>query len=392
MASAAIEGFVTGFASTLAENVMENKRRARDYFDKQVEFARTTGMENRRRVRQQVDSNLSVARQLESVGVPKEVIMAQVNQDPQGLTNFYEQVEKIRASAGRDLTPEEWKAVYKVAGDFKAPEEDLATFISRTYDPIANAATDPGFSEEPEGTIVSRMMGFNAMDQARARLRETEIADGLTAEQLIQYGDVTPQRVGGNAVVTTNYGALADKVEESELSPSDTDRVRTLIDETAVTVLDRNGIIDNTSPNLATARQELIDEVSAVYPNISSSDVERLVDVYLRSRGLVSPTVEEVPVGSPETAIEAPLDLPMGEGSPEPQMPSETPPTASEEPLAPAIQLNLPTQTELPDTIDTQEGRLTLVRDNGDGTSLYMDENGNEYDLDNAQIKKMFAN
>jgi hypothetical protein len=327
MASAAVEGFVTGFAGTLAQNVIENKQRARDYFDKQVEFARTTGLENRNRVRETVNSNISIARQLEAVGVPKEVIMAQVNQDPAGLSSFYEQAEKIRASTGKDFTSEEWKAIFKVAGDFKAPDEDIATFISRTYDPIANAASEPDFTDDPEGTLISRMMGFNAMDQARSRLGETVIADGMTADQLIRYGDVQPQRVGGNAVVTTNYSAIPNS--GSDLSSTDTDRVRKWIDETAVNILDKNKVIDNTSPNLATARQELIDEVSAIDPSLSPSDIERLVDVYLRSRGLVPTAAAEEPVGEPEGAVEAPVEPPVGDTSPEPTVPSEAPPTAS---------------------------------------------------------------
>ena len=388
--SAAVEGFVTGFASTLAQNVMENKQRARDYFDKQVEFARTTGMENRRRVREQVNTNLSVARQLESVGVPKEVIMAQVNQDPQGLSNFYDQVEKIRSSAGRDLTPDEWKAVYKVAGDFKAPDEDLATFISRTYDPIANAASDPGFSDEPEGTLISRMMGFNAMDQARARLGQTEVADGLTAEQLIQYGDVTPQRVGGNAVVTTNYGALSDTVGEEELSITERNALIKVTEEAVVariSEMESNPEFALTEgQDVTELRDQVVQEISDLYPTAPASFIKQVADMAFERMRYTVDTLppEDEALGSPETPVEAPLDVPVGEGSQETQSPSTEPPTAPTD-NSPITEPNLI-------TIDTAEGRLTLVRDNGDGTSLYMDENGNEYDLDNAQVRKMFAN
>lgn len=368
MASAAVEGFVTGFAGTLAQNVIENKQRARDYFDKQVEFARTKGLENRNRVRETVNTNISIARQLEAVGVPKEVIMAQVNQDPAGLSSFYEQAEKIRASTGKDFTPEEWKAIFKVAGDFKAPDEDIATFISRTYDPIANAASEPDFADDPEGTLVSRMMGFNAMDQARARLGETVIADGLTADELVRYGDVQPQRVGGNAVVTTNYGAIPGREGSSDLSISETSALLKVVDEqvsTAIGMLESAGGLAE-GADLTATRDEVVQEIATLYPQASVADIQRMADNAIRKRRYTVDSGKEpgLPVEEPEGAVEAPVEAPVGETSPEPTMPSEAPPTAS----------------TTPDVITTGDGvQLTLVRDNDDGTSTYMDPDGNEY-------------
>lgn len=52
MASNAVKGFVQGFAGTLAPIILERKKEARDYFNKQVEYARTTGLQNRQRVKQ----------------------------------------------------------------------------------------------------------------------------------------------------------------------------------------------------------------------------------------------------------------------------------------------------------------------------------------------------
>jgi len=98
-------GFVTGFANSLSEGITKRQEKAQDYFDKQVEFARTRGLENRMGVKRAVEQNLSIARQLEAVGVPKDIIMAQINQNPEGLGDFYTQAEKIRAAAP-NLTPE----------------------------------------------------------------------------------------------------------------------------------------------------------------------------------------------------------------------------------------------------------------------------------------------
>lgn len=372
MVSTAIEGFVTGFAGTLAKDVSERKREARDYFNKQVEFARTTGLENRNRVRQTVDASVAVARQLEQVGVPREVIMAQVNQNPQGLSDFYNQAEKIRASAGKELSADEWKAIYKVAGDFKAPDEDIATFIARTYDPIANAASSPEFQDDPEGSLISTMMGFNAMDQARAELARTDIGNGMTADELIRYGDVQPQRIGGTAVVTTNYEALPS---ESSLSISETSQISKLVQEqvmAALTKLESSPEANLTEgADITPLRDAVVAQIADLYPQASVADIKRFADVHIAATGYTVDT-EGAPTGA-DAGIEPPPDVSGGDGSQEPQTPPVEPPMASVS----------------PDVYTTSDGvQLTLVRDNEDGTSTYMDPDGNEYRIATSLVRQ----
>lgn len=370
----ALAGFVTGFAGTLAETILTNKKEARDYFNKQVEYARTTGLQNRNKVKGQVETNLSIAKQLEAVGVPKEVIMAQVNQDPQSLEGFYQQTEEIRAKTGKNLSPDQWRSIYKVAGDFKAPDEDLSTFIARTYDPIANAVQSPDFEDDPEGSLISSMMGFNAMDKARAKLGKTPVAEGLTAEQLIQYGDVAPQRQG-SATVVTDYTQIPKTAKEEgggELSIAETTALYKFADEQvnqSIALLQQEGG-GQQGEDVTGLRDSLVTEIAKIYPQAPPAEIAKYVNQALANRnftvdGTAPPQEEQtVPVTS--------------EDLPPPR------PTQEEAPQA------LTTTLEVPDE-NGQIIKLSLVKDNGDGTSTYRDQTGKDYTLDNDKVRAVNA-
>jgi hypothetical protein len=355
----ALEGFVTGFANTTAPLILERKKEARDFFNKQVEYARTTGLQNRNRVRQEADANLAIARQLEQAGVPRELIMAQINQDPTGLGKFYEAAEKIRASAVRPLTAEEWKAAWKVGGNFKAPDEDLATFIYRTYDPIANATRSPTFSDDPEGNIIASMMGFSAMDEARAELGRTEIAEGLTAEQLIQYGDTQPQRIGGTAVVTQDYDALRDVLPAEDLSISETNTINTIIeDRVNLGTMQMEEWEDAT-----TIYNDTVDYLTNLFPTISPERIASMVEGAITSRGYT--------LGASETPAEGDIEVSPIEGVPVEEAPS------------PALSAPL-TAEEVGLAVDLFG--VESVVDNGDGTST-VTYNGKSYPMNNAELR-----
>lgn len=384
----ALAGFVTGFANVTAANILERKKEARDYFNKQVEYARTTGMENRRKVREAADAALSLANQLKQAGLPEDIIKAQINQDPTGLSSFYEQAEKIRANAGRDLTADEWNAIYRVAGDFKAPEEDLATFISRTYDPISDAASQPDFQDDPEGTLLSRMMGYNAMDQARAELGRTEIGEGMTAEQLIRYGDVTPQRVGGRAVVTTDYSALPG--EEEELSVTEANRVsevvETQVDAALSQIESANGVVEGA--DMTPLRDAVVAELSELYPMVSPATIQRFADAAIRRRRYtVGGQEATTPLGGPETLTEPPPVVPGTEGSQEAPPPSTVPSGASTG--QPSITEEFGERPPVI-TLPAEGKTLTFVSDNGDGTSTFIDQDGIEYQLNNDAVRSYY--
>ena len=379
----AIEGFLTGFANVAASNILERKKEARDYFNKQVEYARTTGLENRRRVREQADVALTIARQLEAAGVPKDLIMAQINMNPTGLADFYEQAEKIRASYEEKGKTPDWNAIKTVMGEFKPPEVDMATYISQTFDPIANAADDPTYEDDPQGSLFATMMGYNAMDRARADLGRTEIAEGLTAEQLIRYGDVTPQRVGGRATVITNYAAASPEGSDG-LSITDSDRVATLVETVAGNATlrlmqdwnERTGTALDPktlgADQVAVLREAIAAEILQMpLEGINSSNVLPYVDNFLESRGYdvgrdSTPLVDRLMgTGGSETGVEPPPSGLPTEGSPEAPPPSSPPPSASTEvsgePLSPEERLAAQTGLGYESIKDNGNGTITVV-------------------------------
>jgi hypothetical protein len=376
MASSAIEGFVTGFANTLAIGITERKKEARDFFNKQVEYARTTGLENRQRVRQTVDASLSIAQQLEAAGVPREIIMAQINMNPAGLADFYTTAEKIRAEKEatykRPLTADEWKSIFKVSGDFRAPDEDLSTFISRTYDPISNAVRSPTFEDDPEGSLISSMMGYTAMDEARRELGRTVIAEGLTAEQLVNMGDAQPQRIGGNATVAIDYTQLT---EDKPLDLREVQFIDTVIEEELNTELDSavqaGTLVLADGADATSVRDTVISNVSATYPNVPVVEIERLVDARLRRQGFTisgtapADTATEDATGGAETTVEAPQVDQMGEGSATVQTPATTAPTVSVDTLSPEERMAAEVAFGYQSVVDNSDGTVTVTLSDG---------------------------
>lgn len=221
------EGFATGFFNKISEGMDTRQADARDYFNKQVETARTLGLENRRRSSAMIDESVSVAKRLQAMGVPKDIIMAQANMDPAGLGDFYTQVEKLRLEANIPVDEEFFRSVYKLSGTFQAPDEDFNTFFSKIYGPIVQAATeDPeGFKQDPEGSIWARAFaGGNAMDKARRKLATTEVVPGMTAEQAIAQGDTPrPNKVGGDSFVTVDPDALRKAAGKESINPQTMD-------------------------------------------------------------------------------------------------------------------------------------------------------------------------
>jgi len=229
------QGFATGFFNKLSEGIDTRNADARDYFNKQVETARTLGLENRRRSSAMIDESVGVAKRLQAMGVPKDIIMAQANMDPAGLGDFYTQVEKLRLEANVPVDEEFFRSIYKLSGTFKAPDEDFNTFFSKIYGPIVQAAQeDPeGFKQDPEGSIWARAFGGGAMDRARDKLATTEVVPGMTAEQAIAQGDTPrPNKVGGDSVVTVEPNALKAATDKPKtLSPTDMSTIQKMFEE-----------------------------------------------------------------------------------------------------------------------------------------------------------------
>ena len=155
------------------------------------------------------------------------------------------------------------------------------------------------------------------MDEARAELGNTIIADGLTAEDLINYGDAQPQKIGGQAVVTTNYSGLPADAEKP-ITPNEANIIATAIEEYAMA--------DSTLATM-TIRGEVIPEeqvmqitadLSQSFPSISPEYILGEVTRYIERRG--------GSVGTPTATVD---DAGMGD-SPEPTTAPVEPPTASD--------------------------------------------------------------
>lgn len=381
------KGFVTGFANQLNRDISGRLQRADQFFEEQVKLARETGVKNRRRVQEQVGQYTTLAKQLQQIGVPKEIIMAVANQDPATLTGFYETVNKARAS-GIPLTPEFFNDVVEVGGDFKAPDEDYNTFFSRIFDPLAsNYNADPeSFERDRKGNIIATLMGFDAMETAQRRLGKTEIIDGLTADQLLDYQDENYRgRPYGESVVTFNPAGIPQAPEGLDLREAGflTEALEEI--ETAVGVK----LSESQEYDLNTEEDRIRFE----------ADKQRLVvEEYTKRFGQFPAAMDYLtkvlgPVGvlAPEPITEETLPTTEEEISdPTEVTPTETLVEDVEKtlekvdngPINPSIERDL--------TIVEVEGkRYELVGPDGPNNSIYVDEEGNEVIFSNRELRAL---
>lgn len=370
------QGFVRGFAGTLATDIQTRRTEARDYFNKQVDIARTTGLENRQRVRQAVDSSTRIAKQLQQTGVPKDIIMSIASSNPEELSSFSEQVARAQA-AGINIDENFFRDFVEVSSDFKAPDEDFGTFFSRVYEPMAaNAASDPSaFNNDPKGSIWASMMGLNAMEKAEAKLGQTQIADGMTAADLLAYKDTPTPNTQGGPTITYNYDILADMEREakgSELTISERNAINSRIEDLKpkATVQAQNELgLDTSDPNAAAeiekrANEILYETLGGEYEGVPG------VATFLSRRLAIAPPTQEEGTISPVDATGEPTEaLSDAEGSGD----MVAPETAPVDPVQ-AAPIDPNQEPELSMLVDPESGlQLSFVKDNGDGTSTYRD-------------------
>jgi len=377
--------FATGFFNALNDRIDVRDEEARDYFNKQVEMARTTGLQNKRRVDAAVNESVTWANKLAQLGVPRDIIMQQADQDPAGLGDFYNQVVKLSTDVNVPMDENFYRSAYNLSKDFSAPDEDFATFFSRLYSPIVTAAqNDPqGLKDNPSGTIWANMFGYNQMDKARAKLATTEVAPGLTAEQAIQYGDqVVPNHPYGRGSVTPNIDYLKSVAPDDPPTPSELDQITKQFNEE----LDAQRKLMTPTKNEAgvstlTPEQEQEAKVRAFQVLVQKYG-ENSKYIIALAKGLnIDPSSMSVEsVGEPTEGNDA------STGAPPPETPTG-PVAAPPEPAAG----NAPTSTEPLDlavkSILEQVG-FSDMKDNGDGTSTYT-YNGQEYTTSNEELRQV---
>lgn len=376
-------GFATGFLRTLGTNMQARKDEADKYFNEQMERARTIGLKVKGQVDQAVNTSATTAKQLQQMGVPKEVIMAIANQNPSDLGSFYDQVNEA-AAAGIPIDQEFFDDFVKVSADFKAPDEDWKTFFGRIYKPLAaNVKADPeGFKRDRKGGIAATMLGYNAMDTARERLATTEIEGGMTAEQLLQYGeDLVPNKPLGDTVVTYDYGKLGEKTKEAkgdkELSLTDYAKIKESFDEKVKTIL-RSGNTNfqqATPEEIAEAKRQAAEELALEFEKLgmtTAAETARKMGGEPETEERVTKDDVVVTEETPAEAPEKPVEAPEGDVA--------TPTTTEGD--------NAPIDPDKEPELYTPLPGYNFIQDNGDGTSDYDTPTGVRT-YSNAEVREL---
>jgi hypothetical protein len=392
------EGFVTGFANTLTEDITTRNRNAEDYFNKQVELARTIGVENRKKSQAAINEGVTVAKQLQQMGVPKNVIMAIANQNPGDLGNFYTQVAEA-ASQGVVLDQAFFDDFVKISADFKAPDEDFQTFFTRVYTPIMNTATkDPqAFNNDCKGGLFAAFMGYSAMDNARDRLENTEIMNGMSAADLIAYGDnAIPNRPAGDGTVSYDFGKYGESVRRTKgpdsLSISEQGRLADDFEKAKDEV--RRDLIKK-SANETTPEEEA---------EVARMAAEKLLEIYgdnpdavAAIKRMLGPVVETVApqdesITSDELKTVFDTNKPAPKEDPKNGVKNPVPGDRIdvEESSAPIqIEKEAGLEATMADSSMLNGAPFQFSGDNGDGTSTWIDVTGKKRIFKNADLRKL---
>lgn len=182
------EAFATGFLGATADNINVRKDRADDYFEKQMERARTTGADALAKRRANLSTLTSTANTLTTQGkMPDDVLRAVVNEGPETLASATKIYETAVAN-GTTLDEDFWRGVVDVSTEIKTSDESLGDFLGRTvglFGGNLEASKTDGGGGDPFSAFVASGLGYNAMDKARAKLDGEDIAGGYSAGELI---------------------------------------------------------------------------------------------------------------------------------------------------------------------------------------------------------------
>ncbi len=374
MASAFGKGLATGFFRTLKDRVDSRDAAAEEFYAKQVERAMEIGRKVKGEAEQLASQGVTVAKQLEQAGVPKNIIMAIANQNPDELAGFQKTVNEA-AMQGIPIDAEFFNDFVEVGAEFKPSDESWDSFFNRIYTPLAaNIKADPkAFERDRKGGIMATMFGYNAMENAADRLSTTEIEGGMTAEQLLAYGDrVLPRKPLGEGTVTYDYGKLGEAERAAGASRrgpeslTDSERISygKLWEDKWPGVIARLGFTDAANLTDEQRRQAegvLYRELSKSYPNASS---------FFTTLMAFPEAAEEAP--PEESPVEAPNSPVEGEEEQSAPVPAKT----EEAPV------------EAPKTLTAGGGTWTFQRVAKDGNYIYKNQDGELRKFSKEQAEK----
>lgn len=177
-----LKGLAAGFLTQATADVDARQEQARDFFSKSMEKAMTYSTSGGKALKESAQAARGAIAKLEGAGVPKHVTRSIANRDPKQLEEYYTQVAELQAS-GAKLSPEVFEGIFQVS---KEQNEDPVELTKRIKEPLANnLKADPeAFKADPKGSIWATMLGFNAMENAAAKLETTMIGDRSAADWL----------------------------------------------------------------------------------------------------------------------------------------------------------------------------------------------------------------
>jgi hypothetical protein len=215
----AFESFMTGFLGRSADIIGERKDKAEDYFDTRLERARTIGVDNIRARREQATGMLTLSRNLmQNANMPEHVVRALANEGPQALEQAH-QIYMESMNNGVSVDEGFWDQTYnfsqEVLQDSNMSLTDFLDQVVGLYPSNLQATTREG--GDPFGAFVASGLGLNAMDRARDRLGDYEVAEGFSAADILSL-DGRPQNtrpLGDTGFAGPNYTFISDTWQEN---------------------------------------------------------------------------------------------------------------------------------------------------------------------------------
>lgn len=352
MASSFLTGLGTGFFGTIGDRIDQRQQAADEYFQERMETARKIANRNRSVVNERVQSYTTEAKRLESLGVPKDMVMQIANQDPDSLSSVYKEISDLQMR-GAKPSPEFFSSLIKVHGQVN-PEESYSDFFRRAVGPVKrNMEADPdSFEIDPAGSIFASIMGYNAMEKATQRLDDSMIDGSSASDWLSMEGNEEAYNPpAGDAYGAIDWNAAGDTYREvtttdKPVSPVDIIRLEKMWDDREkelVTEYSREPYL----MDIDTAKEQARIQTGKEFAQRAAQN---------ESIARILPDI------APEKQMYLSYEEPSTNTETTPSPVTETPPPVVEE--------------------SSQEVKLPngdmLVRDNGDGTSVWKTSDGKE--------------
>lgn len=222
----AISGFLTGFFDRTADISKGNRERADEYYAKQLERAQTVGLTKLQERKDRVKAATGLAQSLTTQAqIPPHII----NRVAEGGLDQLTQLQEIwndAASKGIKTDKAFWEGVYGAAD---AQSGDGGNF-NENFSRIAGMNMPPPPEKgDSKMSWHDALYGTGDMDRAWSRLDNTEVADGMSAGDLLR-AEQQSEQIGAPALPNPEF--LADKAAEAERAqrdaeaPTDEDKAR----------------------------------------------------------------------------------------------------------------------------------------------------------------------